>query len=147
MDEWVRAWLEEQRRQGEKCLEIKEIQGKPYVYRSTSTYDKTTKSPNKVSTYLGRLTKDHGLLAKGNRRQNIPMPPRSVHEYGNAALLAAEFGDLLPVLRETFPACWQELVALTFTRITGYTPLSRVQYFANFFLPFLLFNVFLLSVL
>ncbi|MDN7023855.1 hypothetical protein FGU65_02935 [Methanoculleus sp. FWC-SCC1] len=126
MDAWVRAWLEEQRRQGERCLEIKEIQGKPYVYRSTSVYDKTTKSPKKVSTYLGRLTKDQGLLAKGKRGQSIPMSPRSVREYGNAALMAEEFGEVLPVLREAFPTCWQEIVALTFTRIAGYTPLSRV---------------------
>ncbi|MDI3507783.1 MAG: hypothetical protein PWQ69_1763, partial [Methanomicrobiaceae archaeon] len=25
MEDWVRAWLEEQRRKGEKCLEIKYI--------------------------------------------------------------------------------------------------------------------------
>jgi hypothetical protein len=29
MEDWVRAWLEEQRRKGEKCLEIKYIQNKP----------------------------------------------------------------------------------------------------------------------
>ncbi|HNL86978.1 MAG TPA: transposase, partial [Methanoregulaceae archaeon] len=127
MEKWVRAWLEDQRVKGEKCLEIKEIQGKPYVYRSTSVYDKTTKTPRKVSTYLGRLTKDQGLLPKGNRRPNIPMAPRSVHEYGNALLLANEFDSLIPILREAFPVCWEEIIALTFTRITGYTPLSRVR--------------------
>jgi len=79
---------------GEKCLEIKEIQGKPYVYRSTSAYDKVTKSPKKVSTYLGRLTKDQGLIAKGRRRQTIPMHPRSVRAYGNFALMAEEFGEV-----------------------------------------------------
>ncbi len=67
MEDWVRAWLEEQRRKGEKCLEIKYIQNKPYVYHSTSVYDKKTKSPKKVSTYLGRLTKDAGLIPKGSR--------------------------------------------------------------------------------
>ncbi|MDI6877456.1 MAG: transposase [Methanomicrobiales archaeon] len=126
MEEWVRAWLEEQRRKGEKCLEVKEIQGKPYVYRSTSSYDKTTRSPRKVSTYLGRLTKDHGLIAKGRRGQSIPIRPRSVREYGNAALMTEEFSEVLPMLREAFPACWPEIVALTFTRIAGYTPLSRI---------------------
>ncbi|MFY9131971.1 MAG: transposase [Candidatus Methanoculleus thermohydrogenotrophicum] len=40
--------------------------------------------------------------------------------------MAEEFADLLPVLQDAFPDCWQELVALTFTRVTGYTPLSRV---------------------
>ena len=126
MEEWVRTWLEERRKKGEKCLEIKYIQDKPYVYRSTSVYNKATKSPKKVSTYIGRLTKEHGLIAKGARERRIAGLPRSIHEYGNAALLAEEFHDLLPVLREAFPACWQEIVALTFTRVTGYIPLSRV---------------------
>ena len=67
MEDWVRAWLEERRSQGETCLEIKYIQNKPYVYRSTSVYDKTTKSPKKVSTYLDRLTKEAGLIPKGSR--------------------------------------------------------------------------------
>lgn len=126
MEEWVRAWLDEQRRRGERCLEIKEIQGKPYVYRSTSAYDRTTRSSKKVSTYLGRLTKEDGFIAKGEKRPNHPVHPQSAHEYGNAALMAEEFGELLPVIREAFPACWQEIVALTFTRVAGYTPLSRV---------------------
>lgn len=126
MEEWVRAWLEEQRKKGEKCLEIKYIQDKPYVYRSTSVYNKATKSPKKVSTYIGRLTKEHGLIAKGARERRIAGLPRSIHEYGNVALMAEEFHELLWVLREAFPACWQEIVALTFTRVTGYIPLSRV---------------------
>ena len=125
MEDWVRAWLEEQRRKGEKCLEIKYIQNKPYVYRSTSVYDRTAKSPKKVSTYLGRLTKEAGLIPKGSRGSR-PLPPRTIREYGNAALMREEFTDLLPVLQDAFPAFWQELVVLTFTRVTGYTPLSRV---------------------
>ncbi len=32
MDEWAKKWLEDQRSQGIKCLEIKYIQNKPYVY-------------------------------------------------------------------------------------------------------------------
>ena len=127
MDDWARAWLKEQRRQGEKCLEIKYIQNKPYVYRSTSVYDKATKSSKKVSTYLGRLTREEGLIPKGARRTRPSLPPRNIREYGNAALLAEEFQDLLPVLQEAFPEYWQELVALTFTRIARYTPLSRVR--------------------
>ncbi len=126
MEDWVRAWLEEQRRKGEKCLEIKYIQNKPYVYRSTSVYDRTTKSPKKVSTYLGRLTQEAGLIPKGARGARRPLPPSTIREYGNAALMTEEFTDLLPVLQDAFPACWQEIAALTFTRVAGYTPLSRV---------------------
>ena len=64
MEDWVRAWLEEQRRKGEKCLEIKYIQNKPYVYRSTSVYDRTTKSPKKVSTYESILV---NLSGRGDK--------------------------------------------------------------------------------
>lgn len=124
MEGWVHAWLEERRSQGETCLEIK-FQNKPYVYQSTGVYDKTTKSPRKVSTYLGWLTREAGHIPKGTRAQRRPLPPRSIREYGNAALLAEEFQDLLPILLDAFPGCWQEIVALTFTRIAGYTPLSR----------------------
>jgi len=47
MEDWVKQWLDEQRRKGIKCLEVKYIQNKPYVYRSTSRYDKTTKKPKR----------------------------------------------------------------------------------------------------
>jgi transposase len=127
MEEWVREWLMDRRSKGETCLEIKYIQDKPYVYHSTSTYDRSTKKQKKVSTYIGRLTRDHGLVPKGGKRTTMPSNPRTIHEYGNASLIAEEFRDILPVLQEAFPACWQEIVALTFTRISGYTPISRVR--------------------
>ena len=67
MIEWVKEWLEEQRRAGKKCLEIKMIQNKPYVYHSTSRYDPETKKPKKVSKYLGRLDQKYGLIRKEDR--------------------------------------------------------------------------------
>ncbi|WOX56885.1 hypothetical protein [Methanoculleus receptaculi] len=99
MEDWVRAWLEERRSQGETCLEIKYIQNKPYVYRSSSVYDRTTKSPKKVGTYPGRLTKEPGLIPKGSRGSR-PLPSfRTVRGYGNAALMREEFTDLLQKCR------------------------------------------------
>lgn len=134
MDDWAADWLEKQRQMGTKCLEIKYIQGKPYVYHSTSTYNRETKKTTKVSRYLGRLTPDRGLLARGSSRPSQEersatslQRPRSAHEYGNARLLAQEFQDLVPVLTEAFPDHWQEIIALVFTRITGYLPLKRVK--------------------
>ena len=134
MEDWAKTWLEEQKNQGKSCLEIKYIQGKPYVYHSTTTYDKVTKKRKKVSQYMGRLTKEQGLLVKGTYRlsqnefeRKIPSKPKSVHEYGNAKLLALEFQELIPVLTEAFPDHWEEIVALVFTRIAGYLPLKRVK--------------------
>ena len=57
--------------------------------------DKTTKSPKKVSTYLGRLTKEAGLIPKGSRGSRPLHSFRTVREYGNAALMTEEFTDLL----------------------------------------------------
>lgn len=68
MEEWAANWLGQQRQMGKKCLEIKYIQDKPYVYHSTSVYDRETKKTRKVSRYLGRLTPDRGLLARGSSR-------------------------------------------------------------------------------
>ena len=64
MIEWVKGWLEEQRRAGKKCLEIKMIQNKPYVYHSTSRYDPETKKPKKYQNILADWTKSMVLFEK-----------------------------------------------------------------------------------
>jgi len=134
MEDWAKRWLEDQRSQGKKCLEIKYIQNKPYVYYSTSTYNKETKKTKKISRYIGRLTEEHGLLVKGadrpsqdaSKRASVPRP-KSTHEYGNAKLLAQEFEELIPILIDAFPDHWEDIIALAFTRISGYLPLKRVK--------------------
>lgn len=135
METWAAEWLAEERRKGKQCLEIKYIQGKPYVYYSTSTYDRETKKTKKISKYIGRLTPDRGLLTKGSTRppQNATshyatLPrAKSVFEYGNARLLGDEFKDMIPVFKEAFPEHWEEIIAFVFTRISGYLPLKRIK--------------------
>jgi len=134
MEEWALEWLKKQRDMGKKCLEIKYIQDKPYVYHSTSVYNRETKKTKKVSYYIGRLTPDRGILTKGSSRLSqdpdttSPLPrPRSAVEYGNVKLLTQEFQDLVPILTESFPDHWQEIIALVFTRVSGYLPLKRVR--------------------
>ncbi len=137
MDEWVSAWLRREREKGVKCLEIKYISGKPYVYHSTSRYDRTTKSPRKVSSYIGRLTEDEGLIPKGSKKrkavtwivepsdapiQHIPLeadegypdaaPPHEPLQEEEALLLS---------LKEAFPECGQEIYAALIP-ITGHKP-------------------------
>jgi|GEM_PF-2649314 len=137
MDEWVSAWLRREREKGVKCLEIKYISGKPYVYHSTSRYDRTTKSPRKVSSYIGRLTEDEGLIPKGSKKRkavtwivepsDAPIqhtPPGADEGCPDTAppyepLEGEE--TLFSRLKEAFPKCWQEIyTALTPT--TGHEP-------------------------
>jgi transposase len=110
-------------------------QGKPYVYYSTSTYNRETKKVKKISRYIGRLTQDKGILTKGSNRPsqdkslqpNTLTRPKSVFEYGNAKLLGDSFIEMVPILKEAFPEHWEEMIALVFTRINGFLPLKRVK--------------------
>ena len=127
MIDWVKEWLEEQRLAGKKCLEIKMIQNKPYVYHSTSRYDPDTKKAKKVSKYLGRLDQKYGLIRKEDRlSMKSGVKPISIHEYGNAAIIEEEMKEILPVLMTAFPTCYAEIYALVTTRVSGYVPLKRV---------------------
>ena len=124
MEQWAREWLEEQRGQGVKCLEVKTQGRNHYVYHSTSYWDKELKKPKKTSKYLGKLDPDKGLIKSGERQpQNI----RNITEYGNSMLLYEMMKDLKPLLKKGFPDCWMEVSALAMVRVTGSVPLKRVK--------------------
>ncbi len=82
----------------------------------------------------GKTHGEHGLLVKGadrppqdkSKRESVSKP-KSAHEYGNAKFLAQEFEELIPTLVEAFPDHWEDIIALVFTRISGYLPLKRVK--------------------
>jgi len=117
MEEWVRNWLDEQRRKGERCLEVKKIGNNYYVYRSTTYWDKKEKRRRKKSEYVGKLTQE-GLTEKKEKKV-------TVKQYGNALLLHSVMEDLIPLLK-AFDS-WKEIYALALTRVMGYVPLKRVK--------------------
>ncbi len=124
MEQWAIEWLNEQRDQGVKCLEVK-MQGKNhYVYHSTTYWDKELKKPRKTSKYLGKLDPDKGLIKSWERQsQNI----RNITEYGNSMLLHEMIKSLKPSLRMGFPDCWAEICAIAMLRVTGNVPLKRIK--------------------
>jgi transposase len=120
---WVDEWLAGERAAGKKCLEVKKINNSYYVYHSTSRYDKATKKAKKVSTYLGKLDPEKGLI----KSQSKTDPKvKSIHQYGNALFLHHALAELLPLLEECFEEDWKEIYALATVRAMGYTPLKRV---------------------
>jgi hypothetical protein len=125
MDEWAANWLNGQREQGAKGLEIKKIGSAYYVYHSTTVWDKQEKKRKKRSKYLGRLDERKGLQEK----ESIPVPAseRVVKQYGNAVLLNRSMVEIVEQLRSAFPDDWQELYALSMVRVLGDVPLRRVQ--------------------
>jgi transposase len=126
MEEWATAWLIEQRRQGKKGLEIKEISSHYYVYHSTTYWDKELKKRRKISEYIGKLDRLKGLI-KGAKRSITAANLRSVKEYGNSVLFDRLLGDMRLCLANAFESEWEEIYALVITRALGYTPLKRVH--------------------
>jgi len=66
MEECVREWIEEQKRRGTKCMEVKKIGNNYYVYRSTTYWDKKEKKRKKRSEYVG---KTHTRRTGGEERE------------------------------------------------------------------------------
>lgn len=127
MEPWAKEWLEEQRRQGTKCLEIKVSGKNHYVYYSTTHWDKNLKKPVKTSDYLGKLDPEKGFIKSGGRNGSRSIEARCVKEYGNAILLQESMKDLKPLLQEAFPDSWEEIYALATVRVSNCVPLKRVE--------------------
>jgi len=128
MDTWAKDWLEEQRKAGKKCLEIKVRGDCHYVYSSTSSYDKKIKKGRKVSVYLGKLDKEYGFIPKGEKPKiGMISVPRSITDYGNSMILHNMMKELKPLLEDNFPEHWQELYAMSIVRVNGHTPLKRIK--------------------
>ena len=126
MEEWVKNWLAERRKLGDKGLEVKKFSNGHYVYRSTTYWDKELKKRRKKSSYIGTLDKKKGLIES---QKTVISSKRvcSIWEYGNAALLNYAMEDLKPLLQEAFGEIWEEMYALALVRITGYVPLKRAD--------------------
>jgi transposase len=127
MEDWAREWLEGERAKGVKCLEIKVQRSNHYVYHSTTHWDKVLKKPVKTSKYLGKLSKEEGLIKSKEMARYETPNVRSVSEYGNSVLLQEAMKDLLPPLQEAFPDNWEEVYSLAKVRVLGNVPLKRVK--------------------
>jgi len=126
MEEWAKKWLENQRYEGKKCLEIKMLGSNYYVYHSTNRYDKEIKKGRKVSKYLGKLDNEKGFIPKGQNKQTTA-GPRNITEYGNSMLLHEMMRDIKPLLRVGFPEHWEEICALAMVRVPSNVPLKRAK--------------------
>ncbi|RZN42145.1 MAG: hypothetical protein EFT35_02035 [Methanophagales archaeon ANME-1-THS] len=126
MEEWARKWLENQRQEGKRCLEIKMEGSNYYVYHTTTRYDKEIKKGRKVSKYLGKLDKEKGFIPKGQNIRAVA-GPRNITEYGNSMLLHEMMKDIKPLLKEAFPDHWEEICALAMVGVSGNVPLKRAK--------------------
>lgn len=126
MEEWAKDWLTEQRKEGKKGLEVKEINKNYYAYHSTTYWDKKLKKRRKISKYIGKLDRTQGLI-EGMKRSITATNLRGIKEYGNAMLFDRLLIEMRTCIANYFKDEWREIYALAITRATGYTPLKRIQ--------------------
>jgi len=127
MEQWIKDWLENQRKQGIHGYEIKKSYKTYYVYRSTTVWNKETKKREKESTYIGKLDKETGLIIESSKKIVTRCKVEKIQQYGNSALLNIAMKDLKEPLKEVFGEFWEEIYALSLVRVTGYIPLKRVE--------------------
>jgi len=124
MVDWVREWVSERRKNGEKGIEVKPRGKKYYVYHSTTYWDRKQKKIRKRSSYIGVLDRERGLIESG---RSFPVKSTGIFQYGNSMLIMKAMQPLIKRLKEAFPDMWEEVYALAKVRSTGRVPLKMVS--------------------
>ena len=122
MKEWVDRILDQEKKKRKIPLEVKTIGNNYYLYHSTTKWLKDKQKRQKVSIYLGKITKD-GLI----ERKSMKSTARTIFEYGNAKLLHALSNDILQPLRMAFPDEADELLAMAVTQVIRQTPIRLMK--------------------
>lgn len=121
MESWVKKLVMKERRIRKMGLEARSYDGRYYLYRSTTRWDKQAKKVRKVSEYIGRMTE------KGVVERNVLLSQRSVFEFGNSQLLLQMSEGIRKPLQEAFPSRWKELLACAIVKTIQPLPLRLIQ--------------------
>ena len=70
MEKWIQNILNQERKKRKRPLEVKTLNGNPYLYLSTTRWDKSKKKIKKVTEYIGRITKD-GLIERNANAASV----------------------------------------------------------------------------
>lgn len=119
MEKWVHPALERERKKRKIGLDVKIINNNYYLYHSTTKWDKELKKVKKVADYIGRLT-PQGVV---ERKTEL----RTIHEYGNGALLMKIAQEFSRDLQEAFPYRWKELLACAIVKTVQPVPLKLIK--------------------
>ena len=143
-----RTWPEWVEKFKEPNTEVHVINGIYYLYHYTFKYNKETKSHNKKSVYVGRITEEQGLIRKGGgikvarkpRTKKYPeIPTLSLSdnvEYGIAYWMEIKVKPLYyHIVSKHFGIIWQTVIAVSFCRLVYQSPICDMQrHFKNSFL-------------
>ena len=91
-DDWVIEWIEKEKENGRKCFDVKRMGNGYYLYYQTTRYNSETKKREKVSKYIGKLTKD-GVDENGKKEDDFVSQAR----YGLGVDTGGTFTDAVIV--------------------------------------------------
>jgi N-methylhydantoinase A/oxoprolinase/acetone carboxylase beta subunit len=91
-DDWVIEWIEKEKENGRKCFDVKRIGNCYYLYYQTTRYNSETKKREKVSKYIGKLTRD-GVDENGKKEDDFVSQAR----YGLGVDTGGTFTDAVIV--------------------------------------------------
>ncbi len=114
-----------------KGTEVRCVKGKYYyLYKITSKWNKEKGRAVKVTEkYLGRITKEDGLVPKGQRaKRDAPKAPVRIREYGATQTLTHVGHDIIQALQEHFPADWKTIYTLSMIKLLHQAPLKNMEF-------------------
>lgn len=117
----IQKAFERLKKQETGYLQLKEIDGRYYVHRSTSVWDKAEKKPKKISEHLGTITLD-GEFKPKTPRTNVPVTDREIYEYSNSRLAYHLLQNVHDSLKNYTPYA-DELVSMAIIRAIDPQPL------------------------
>ena len=103
-------------------IELRHINHHYYIYKTTSTYNKQTKKPQKNTQLIGKITPDGQYHPK---TQKTKTTTTKIYEYGSSQLLLQLSQDLQQTT-QNLPH-QNELLALTITRALNPSPIRLTQ--------------------
>ena len=114
-----------------KGTELRLINGRYYLYRISSVWDKEKNRSKKIThEMIGRITEIDGLIPRGTKK-----PPKQkeiknlcIKEYAASHVLQTICSDLSENLKISFPNNWREILVLAINRLLYQSPLKNMEF-------------------
>lgn len=126
------AWALKHRGPG---MELRNINGRYYLYAVSSVYDPELKRPKKITgKILGKITKEDGFIEsdKGKLRQSaqkgFDAATLSIKEYGFTSFLHSQCDELNVSLQKHFPQHWQAIMILAYNRLVHHSCIKNMPF-------------------
>jgi hypothetical protein len=115
-----------------KGTELRFLNGCYYLYEVTSKWNPEKKRSVKITgKLLGKITQTDGFIESDKnrlRKQMNRFEGIQVKEWGITSLIDHLFGEIITALKNIFPDCWQQLIALAYGRLVHQSPLKNMLF-------------------